>query len=30
MGLYILGTFVAAAWIFIIYQVIKYPEAKDE
>ena len=30
MGLYILGAFVAAAWIFIIYEVLTYPEVKDK
>jgi len=30
MGLYILGAFVAAAWIFIIYEVITAPNIEDE
>jgi hypothetical protein len=30
MGLYILSAFVAAAWVFIIYEVITCPEVKDE
>ena len=30
MGLYILGAFVAVAWIFIIYEVLTYPEVKDK
>jgi hypothetical protein len=29
MGLYILGSFIAAAWIFVIYKVITCPEVKD-
>jgi hypothetical protein len=30
MGLYILGAFVAVAWIFVIYEVITCPEVKDK
>ena len=30
MGLYILGAFIAAAWIFIIYGVLTCPEVKDD
>ena len=29
MGLYILGAFVAAAWVFIIYEVLTCPEVKE-
>jgi len=30
MGLYILGAFIAAAWIFLIYGVLTCPEVKDD
>ena len=30
MGLYILGTFVAAAWVFIIYEVMTAPLINDD
>jgi len=30
MGLYILGAFVAASWIFIIYEVLTAPNIEDE
>ena len=30
MGLYILGAFIAAAWIFIIYGVLTCPNIEDE
>ena len=30
MGLYILGAFVAAAWIFVIYEVITCPIVEDK
>jgi len=29
MGLYTLGAFIAASWIFIIYGVLTCPEIKD-
>ena len=30
MGLYILSAFVAAAWVFIIYEVLTCPEVKED
>jgi len=30
MGIYILGAFVAASWIFIIYEVLTAPNIEDE
>ena len=30
MGLYTLGAFIAASWIFIIYGVLTCPEVKDD
>lgn len=30
MGLYILGAFVAASWIFVIYELITAPLSKED
>jgi len=30
MGLYILGAFIVASWIFVIYSVVTCPIVKDE
>ena len=30
MGLYTLGAFIAASWIFVIYGVLTCPEIKDD
>ena len=30
MGLYILGAFIAASWIFVIYGVLTCPEIKED
>jgi hypothetical protein len=30
MTLYILGAFIAASWIFVIYGILTYPEIKED